>query len=395
MTELVNLATLGAAVLHNAASATAAGNVLKVSNTNDGAYNTVAVQITGTFSASVAFEGTIDGTNYVALPFRKVSTGAVATTATTTGIYVGSVTGMLQFRANMTWTSGTSITVTAMLVGGTPAESATFAGVGAADLGKAEDAVHADGDTGIMALTVRKDTAAATSGTTGDYQPAITDASGQLWVNAGAVTPGTGATALGKAEDAQHTTGDTGVAVWAVRKDTVATTAADGDYHPFEVDAVGRLYVNPGVSTVLQLVPVVDTSAYSTGETLFTDTQLTGVTLTSGGSATLNSITFLDKDDETAATYDLFFFDRDVTFGAFNTTPGISDADMLFCQGRLNVPAASFFDVGGSKIASVANIGLTMKSNTTDLWVACVVTGTPTYTAATDIVLNFGFINRS
>ena len=51
-------------------------------------------------------------------------------------------------------------------------------GTGATDLGKAEDAAHTSGDTGIMGLTVRKDTPAALSGTDGDYQPTITDKNG-------------------------------------------------------------------------------------------------------------------------------------------------------------------------------------------------------------------------
>lgn len=55
-------------------------------------------------------------------------------------------------------------------------------GTAAANLGKAEDAVHASGDTGVMGLTVRTDTAAALAGTTGDYQPQITDATGNTWV---------------------------------------------------------------------------------------------------------------------------------------------------------------------------------------------------------------------
>lgn len=44
----------------------------------------------------------------------------------------------------------------------------------------AEDAASANGDKGVQVLTVRKDTAAATSGTDGDYQPLITDSSGRL-----------------------------------------------------------------------------------------------------------------------------------------------------------------------------------------------------------------------
>lgn len=52
----------------------------------------------------------------------------------------------------------------------------------------------------------------------------------------------TGTTSLGKAEDAAHVSGDLGIPAWAVRKDTAAATAADGDYHPLEVDALGRLH---------------------------------------------------------------------------------------------------------------------------------------------------------
>lgn len=58
----------------------------------------------------------------------------------------------------------------------------TFLRVSAAGLGKAEDAAHASGDTGVMALGVRRDTAAASSGTTGDYEPLQTDSMGRLRV---------------------------------------------------------------------------------------------------------------------------------------------------------------------------------------------------------------------
>lgn len=51
-----------------------------------------------------------------------------------------------------------------------------------AALSKAEDAAHVSGDTGVMALAVRKDTAAAQAGTDGDYSPLLTDANGRLHV---------------------------------------------------------------------------------------------------------------------------------------------------------------------------------------------------------------------
>lgn len=45
---------------------------------------------------------------------------------------------------------------------------------------KLEDAAHASGDAGIMALAVRQDTLAALAGTTGDYTPLTTDSMGAL-----------------------------------------------------------------------------------------------------------------------------------------------------------------------------------------------------------------------
>lgn len=51
----------------------------------------------------------------------------------------------------------------------------------------AEDAVHTTGDSGTLSLVVRKDTAAQVAGTDGDYSALVNDASGRLHVNVGAV----------------------------------------------------------------------------------------------------------------------------------------------------------------------------------------------------------------
>lgn len=54
------------------------------------------------------------------------------------------------------------------------------------------------------------------------------------------VVPGTAATNLGKAEDAQHATGDVGIMALAVRKDKhEAIAGADGDYSPHQLDKYG------------------------------------------------------------------------------------------------------------------------------------------------------------
>ncbi len=86
-------------------------------------------------------------------------------------------------------------------------------GTSATSLGKAEDAVHTDGDTGVMALSVRKDTAAPLAGTDGDYQPVLTDASGYLWVherNSQAMAADLTTIAGGAAGDVAHDGADSG-----------------------------------------------------------------------------------------------------------------------------------------------------------------------------------------
>ena len=82
--------------------------------------------------------------------------------------------------------SGTAITVGTHDVGSIT--TAVTPGTAAGNLGKAEDAAHASGDTGVMALAVRSNTAASTSGTDGDYQPLITNTTGHLWVDASGQT---------------------------------------------------------------------------------------------------------------------------------------------------------------------------------------------------------------
>lgn len=63
-------------------------------------------------------------------------------------------------------------------------------GVGATNLGKAEDNVHASGDVGVMALAVRTDNPATSSSESGDYEPLHLSAQGALWVASTPTTNG-------------------------------------------------------------------------------------------------------------------------------------------------------------------------------------------------------------
>lgn len=83
--------------------------------------------------------------------------------------------------------------------------------------------------------------------TTANPMP-VSDNGGSLTVDGSvslsAVVPGTGATNLGKAEDAAHTTGDVGVMALAVQQSADSAFGADGDYGPLQLDANGFLKVN-------------------------------------------------------------------------------------------------------------------------------------------------------
>lgn len=97
-----------------------------------------------------------------------------------------------------------------------------------------------DGDVGVVGIT--QDRRVKTSATVDAALPAGTNNIGDVDVLS--VVPGTGATNLGKAEDAAHSTGDVGVMALGVRQSSQADFGADGDYVPFSVDDDGGLRVS-------------------------------------------------------------------------------------------------------------------------------------------------------
>lgn len=119
-------------------------------------------------------------------------------------------------------TNGLDVDVTRLLPGST-----------ATALGKLEDAAHASGDLGVMALAVRQDTAAALAGTDADYQPLISDASGRLHVNVG-----TSALPTGAATAANQGTANTALAAIQTAVETLDNAIAGAE---MQVDVVGAL----------------------------------------------------------------------------------------------------------------------------------------------------------
>lgn len=181
-------------------AALGAGGGLKVDGSG------TALPVSGTVTAN-AGTGT-QAVSLATLPALVAGTAAIGKLAANTGVIIGDVNVV-----------------------------SSIPGVAATSLGKAEDAAHTSGDTGVMMLAVRNDAGTALAGTTGDYIPMSTDSSGAL-----RVVGSSGTTQY--AEDSVAASGDSLVVVGAVRRDTAATSvSASGDYEALSTNATGALRV--------------------------------------------------------------------------------------------------------------------------------------------------------
>jgi hypothetical protein len=107
----VNLAT-GTVV--GATSATVSGSITALNGTLDGsldlaAYASVRIQVTGTFVATISFETSIDGTNWVNNNVKQASSYSIGANTAAAGLYYGDI-GARYFRAKANaYTSGTAV----------------------------------------------------------------------------------------------------------------------------------------------------------------------------------------------------------------------------------------------------------------------------------------------
>jgi hypothetical protein len=160
--------------------------------------------------------------------------------------------------------------------------------------------------------------------------------------------------------------GAAGSAAWPV-------SPAAGENHIGAFGGEGKLTI---------ITPVLDTSAYVSGDVLFVATAFNGARV-AGGRSYLQSLTVVDADDQGYAM-ELYFFSATVTFGTINVAPSISDADALNFLGMVSVSTGDFIDLGGVRVATIRNIGLMMVPNvaSTNLYIAGITRGTPTHTAS-------------
>lgn len=185
--------------------ATTAGTAAIDTATVTNSYRSFSVQIisTGT-GGTFIFEESFDNTTFSTISIKNTtnSTGTIITaaiTATSSSFtYEGAIRGKyFRIRIATTITGGniqaigrlsiipyqpfiqtisqsTAASLNATVTGTITANLGT-GGTGATSIGKAEDAASASGDTGIFALGVRRDTPIASASATGDYQEITTN----------------------------------------------------------------------------------------------------------------------------------------------------------------------------------------------------------------------------
>jgi hypothetical protein len=248
----------------------------------------------------------------------------------------------------------------------------------------------------LTSTTITGTVAATQSGTwnvtVNTALPTGSNTIGNIGTIATSITPGTAAANLGKAEDAVHATGDTGVAVWSVRRDTAASGAGtDGDYASLNTDSTGHVWTRVGVALPAGTNNIgdVDVLSISAGSNVIGDVGLSG--RTSGGLTLHRRLsTGTDSTNVKNAAGQLFW--------AFVTNTNASARYIKFYNSASaptlgsGTPVLSFLIPPGSSglqitaeqgLAFSTGIGYTLSTGVADTDVATV--------AANEIVVNLGY----
>lgn len=144
---------------------------------------------------------------------------------------------------------------------------------------------------------------------------------------------------------------------------------------------------------VVDVVPVLNTSAYADNDVLFVPIAVPGfheAYATAGAKARkLVSVAILDEADQ-AQDIDLVFSAGDLTLGTINDVVSISDADARKVLGVVSVLIADYADLVNSQLATKRGIELILQPSTTLYLSGILRSGTPTY-AVSSLRIKLGF----
>lgn len=172
--------------------------------------------------------------------------------------------------------------------------------------------------------------------------PTGANAIGKLAANSGvdigdvdvtSIVPGTGATNLGKAEDALHTTGDTGVMMLGVRNDTPSTLVnVDGDYSPISVDDYGRVLTKT-VSATETVYNATGSGAISLSTSMSARFKLNHITIHFNAAPTTSENLTLTLNANDGAAYDTVLYSIDPSADSSTDVFWFPEKDVIFENG--------------------------------------------------------------
>lgn len=202
--------------------------------------NTTPWLVTGSGTAGTAAAGVLTIQGIASMTPVQVSQATASNLNAT--VVQGTATN-LKTAATLYNSSGTEIGTTTNPVAVQPPASGYLATNLTHIAGNAVSAGNGASGTGVLRVTVANDSTGVIGLNAG------TNSIGKISDITTSIVPGTGATNLGKAEDAAHTDGDTGVFVLSRRIDAQASSAGStGDYAAFNTDSAGGVYVTPSAN---------------------------------------------------------------------------------------------------------------------------------------------------
>lgn len=148
-----------------------------------------------------------------------------------------------------------------------------------------------------------------------------------------------------------------------------------------------------GYTKIVRVDPTITAGAYSANDVVGGELAIPNAMRVPNGTGVLQSITVYDADNEKAALDFYFFQSAPAAALADNAAFAWTAGDEDLFLGMVSVAAADYVTATDA-VVSVRNIGLPVRAaaNGNSLYCYVVATGTPTYTAATDLTFIFGFL---
>lgn len=230
-----------------------------------------------------------------------------------------------------------------------------------------------------------------------------------LKVDVARLIPGTTATSIGKAEDAAHVDGDTGVMVLGVRNHYSGATT-DGDYSTLSVDSYGavrtiahrdltKISVISNDATNANFTLTTATTAYSIGDVIggiwtmpLAVRLANGSVITGGGTGTIVGATLINTTSTVIGPCDVMLYDSLPSFTGTmdNNAPAYTSAttDGRKCIGAIQLSGP--YTVGATRILQAQNVAIpfAVQSAGTALYAVIIArSSVAVFTNSTDLTL--------